>query len=96
MPWHPDIKRSDIIDEIEESIEIIDVGDGKWYVAEGEYEGSKRAAQGESRQEAISNLVRRFYNFVYRTEKIKNKQEYMDKRMKKQRERITEIVEKNS
>jgi len=76
--------RDAIESELQESLEVLETG--RWYIAEGEYDGLASAAQGESRQEAVQALVKRFYEREQNEERRQAEKERIEAEMERRRE----------
>lgn len=60
------VDRESVREAIQDTLEVITAG--KWHIASAEYNGIERAAQGESRPEAVDKLVSRIYKSEKETE----------------------------
>lgn len=76
------VTRSEIKEEID-VLEIINTGGGKWYIAQGIYNDTKKTVQGESRDESIRNLVNKFYKHARREEQRKERQKRNEKMLER-------------
>lgn len=81
------VDRNAISDAVHDTLNIIQTG--RWYIAEGTYDGDEKAAQGESKQEAIDSLIDRFYKRERRAEARDERREHR-RRMREQRQELAD------
>lgn len=86
------VNRDEIEEEVREDLEVIE--SGSWYIAEASYDGLESVAQGESRQEAVGNLIDRFYKRARREEEMERERERITEEMERRRELADERMER--
>jgi len=83
--------RDEILNEIQGNITFFQTG--SWYIAEGEYDGLKSAAQGESEREAIESLINRFYKRAKRAEN-REQERLFHEQQKRRRELVDDQLDR--
>lgn len=85
------VERKGVESEVRESVEVFQTG--RWYIAEGEYDGRASATQGESKQEAIDKLVSKFVKKEKRKERREREAKRREEESKRRRERAEKRAE---
>lgn len=78
------VNREEVEAEVRDGVEVLETG--RWYIAEGSYDGRESVAQGETRREAIDNLISRFYSRVKQEEEMEAERERIEEEMEQRRE----------
>lgn len=90
--------RDEIEETIRETVEVVPIADGQWYVARGQYKDVDTSVQAGSPSAAITDLITKIWskktNEKRREREKEQRKERLDRREKQRTEQIEELKER--